>query len=163
MEGFRDTEDLDGLFSGYAGDGRTGHYDARHGHWGYAATPEEAEEDPWTGATPMYRMHRQEHGMHGHALDAGPSAHAGARQATTACDPEPRPTDPTLQDPNCVFQILRRHFARYTPGAGGGGVRLHRRGVRAGGGAALRQLGPRAHHARSATPSAGPSTPPACR
>ena len=22
--------------------------------------------------------------------------------------------DPTLQDPNCVFQILRRHFARYT-------------------------------------------------
>jgi formate dehydrogenase-N alpha subunit len=23
-------------------------------------------------------------------------------------------TDPTLQDPNCVFQILRRHFARYT-------------------------------------------------
>ena len=24
-------------------------------------------------------------------------------------------TDPTLQHPNCVFQILRRHFARYTP------------------------------------------------
>ena len=24
-------------------------------------------------------------------------------------------TDPTLQDPRCVFQIVRRHFARYTP------------------------------------------------
>ena len=23
--------------------------------------------------------------------------------------------DPTLQDPQCVFQIMRRHFARYTP------------------------------------------------
>ncbi len=24
-------------------------------------------------------------------------------------------TDPTLQDPNCVFQILKKHYARYTP------------------------------------------------
>src|SRR5436190_11977402 len=24
-------------------------------------------------------------------------------------------TDPTLQDPMCVFQLVRRHFARYTP------------------------------------------------
>jgi formate dehydrogenase major subunit len=24
-------------------------------------------------------------------------------------------TDPTLQDPRCVFQVMRRHFARYTP------------------------------------------------
>src|SRR5207302_1843713 len=23
--------------------------------------------------------------------------------------------DPTLQNPNCAFQILKRHFARYTP------------------------------------------------
>ena len=27
---------------------------------------------------------------------------------------EPR-TDPTLQHPRCVFQILKRHYARYTP------------------------------------------------
>ena len=27
----------------------------------------------------------------------------------------PPPTDPTLQHPNCVYQIMRRHFARYTP------------------------------------------------
>jgi formate dehydrogenase major subunit len=27
----------------------------------------------------------------------------------------PRPNDQTLQHPRCVFQILKRHFARYTP------------------------------------------------
>jgi formate dehydrogenase major subunit len=27
----------------------------------------------------------------------------------------PRPNDPTLQHPRCVFQILKRHFSRYTP------------------------------------------------
>ncbi len=27
----------------------------------------------------------------------------------------PPPGDPTLQHPNCVYQIMRRHFARYTP------------------------------------------------
>ena len=26
-----------------------------------------------------------------------------------------RPNDPTLQHPRCVFQILKRHFSRYTP------------------------------------------------
>ncbi|MDP9455065.1 MAG: molybdopterin-dependent oxidoreductase [Actinomycetota bacterium] len=28
---------------------------------------------------------------------------------------EPRPTDPTLQHPRSVFQVLKRHFAKYTP------------------------------------------------
>lgn len=27
----------------------------------------------------------------------------------------PPPDDPTLQHPNCVYQIMRRHYARYTP------------------------------------------------
>ena len=27
----------------------------------------------------------------------------------------PPPQDPTLQHPNCVYQIMRRHYARYTP------------------------------------------------
>src|SRR5918997_886890 len=34
-----------------------------------------------------------------------PGAHEG----------QPRPNDPTLQHPRCVFQILKRHFSRYTP------------------------------------------------
>src|SRR5881409_4446746 len=29
--------------------------------------------------------------------------------------PGPAEKDPTLQHPRCVFQILKRHFARYTP------------------------------------------------
>ena len=61
---FQDTEDLEGLFSGF--------------------NPERKEYDP--------RSWR---------YDAEPHKH-------------PR-TDPTLQDPRCVFQILRRHYARYTP------------------------------------------------
>jgi formate dehydrogenase major subunit len=32
--------------------------------------------------------------------------------ATPECQP---PRDPTLQHPRCVFQVLKRHFARYTP------------------------------------------------
>ena len=27
----------------------------------------------------------------------------------------PAPRDPTLQHPNCVYQIMKRHYARYTP------------------------------------------------
>jgi formate dehydrogenase major subunit len=30
-------------------------------------------------------------------------------------DGEPRPNDPTLQHERCVFQVLKRHFAKYTP------------------------------------------------
>jgi len=62
----RDTEDLDGLFSGW--DPVARRYDTTT--WGYAPGTE--------GAT-------------------------GYQQ------------DPTLQHPRCVYQVLRRHFARYTP------------------------------------------------
>ncbi len=67
-EGFRDTEDLAGLFSGF--DQQHESYDAKQGHWGY-----EKSSIPFAGR------------------------------------------DPTLQHPRCVMQILRRHFARYTPDA----------------------------------------------
>jgi len=30
-------------------------------------------------------------------------------------DGEPRPTDPTLEHERCVFQVLKSHFAKYTP------------------------------------------------
>ncbi len=64
-EDYKDTEDLDGVFSGY--DPAAGTY---------------ADQSSW-------EYQRDEHG-------------APLR-------------DPTLQHPQCVFQILRRHFARYTP------------------------------------------------
>ena len=41
----------------------------------------------------------------GHAKDRGGEAQDAARFES----------DPTLQHPRCVFQVLKRHFARYTP------------------------------------------------
>jgi formate dehydrogenase major subunit len=89
-ERFQDTEDADGLFSGWDPERQT--YD--NTTWQYAGTDDgdhaEGEHESETG---------QHHGGIGAPLD---EAHA------------PR-TDPTLQHPNCVFQLLRKHFRRYTP------------------------------------------------
>ena len=41
----------------------------------------------------------------GHGKDRGGEAQDAAKFEA----------DPTLQDPRCVFQVLKRHFARYTP------------------------------------------------
>ncbi len=62
---FQDTEDLNGLFSGYEADSET-----------------YTDQSTWD-----YER-----------------------------DKDGRPlSDPTLQDPRCVFQVMRRHFSRYTP------------------------------------------------
>ncbi len=42
-------------------------------------------------------------------------AAAGARAWPTGARGGTAETDPTLSHPRCVFQILRRHFSRYTP------------------------------------------------
>ncbi len=83
---YADTEDLDGLFSGW--DAEKGQYDP----------------DTW-----MYK-------------DVPVAPAAGQREMFTG---EPRSErganiraehfDHTLQDPHCVFQILKRHYQRYTP------------------------------------------------
>jgi formate dehydrogenase major subunit len=89
-ERFQDTEDADGLFSGWDPERRT--YD--NTTWQYAGLDDgdhaEGEHESETG---------QHHGGIGAPLD---EAHA----------PQ---TDPTLQHPRCVFQLLRKHFRRYTP------------------------------------------------
>jgi formate dehydrogenase major subunit len=82
---FQDTEDLDGLFSGWDADKHA--YD--NDTWAYAGTQ----------AKGTHVSGEQVHGAHGANLEHGRL---------------PR-EDPTLQDPNCVFQILKRHFRRYTP------------------------------------------------
>lgn len=90
---FRDTEDLDGLFSGY--DEETGRYDPST--WAYEGDRPEEEE-------------LTEGGRH-HAEAAGSDSY-GARGAGASASP---PSDPTLTDPRCVYQILKRHYSRYTP------------------------------------------------
>ena len=88
---YRDTEDLDGLFSGFDPETRT--YDPQS--WQYAGQEssggEEDHEQQRDTASAM------QHETHGISVDADP------------------PRDETLQHPNCVYQVLKRHFARYTP------------------------------------------------
>jgi formate dehydrogenase major subunit len=97
-EDFRDTEDLGGLFSGF--DPKTGHYDLSS--WAYDTPADEAEHgaehSAEHGATASARAAGDQHGSGGPTL-----AHANVLR------------DETLQHPRTVFQILRRHFARYTP------------------------------------------------
>ena len=81
----QDSEELDGLFSGW---------------------------DPATGSTSrpwLFQRARPD------AADAG---HADDGHRRTAAQPPPTAgydRDPTLEHPRCVFQVLKRHFARYTP------------------------------------------------
>jgi formate dehydrogenase major subunit len=72
-EDYRDSEELDGLFSGFDAGRRK--YDPAS--WAY---------------------------------DTGEAENGAGGQL-----PRPPRTDPTLQHSRCVFQILKRHYARYTP------------------------------------------------
>ena len=97
-EDFRDTEDLDGVFSGY--DPETGSYDPSS--WAYAETGGGKIEEPGGG---------HEHGAN-RAERASGDLHGAAGPALD--HPEVL-RDETLQDPRTVFQILKRHYSRYTP------------------------------------------------
>jgi formate dehydrogenase major subunit len=88
-EDFSDTEDLDGVFSGFDADSST--YDSAS--WSYAGTSMSA------AAGQREQTGQAAHGAHGGTLESGE-------------EPE---RDETLQHPRCVFQLLRKHFARYTP------------------------------------------------
>ena len=98
-EDFVDTEDLDGVFSGY--DPETGHYDTAS--WAYEAAREEDEiGDPGGGHEHgSERSERAAGGTHGAA--GPPMEHGNVVK------------DETLQHPRTVFQVLKRHYARYTP------------------------------------------------
>jgi formate dehydrogenase major subunit len=87
-EDFRDTEDLGGLFSGW--DAEKKQYDATS--WLYE------------GAEPTAQP-GMEDARGGHGKDRG-------GEAQELHEPH---RDETLQHPRCVFQVLKRHFARYTP------------------------------------------------
>jgi formate dehydrogenase major subunit len=97
-EDFRDTEDLDGFFSGF--DPETGHYDATS--WQYEGTLVAAaagERD----SQYAQRIAAIQEAARGEAYGSGGPTFGG--------EPE---RDETLQHPRCVYQVLKRHFARYT-------------------------------------------------
>jgi formate dehydrogenase major subunit len=87
---FEDTEDLDGLFSGF--DPGRGTY--RTDSWQYARQNAGAE------GGGSHKHHGQDARSMGHRQGGDTGA---------------MPTDPTLQHPRCVLQILKRHYRRYTP------------------------------------------------
>ena len=98
-EKFEDVDDLDGLFSGFDPETRT--YDPSS--WQYAS--EDDDEDAHrsqASSSGDHVEHRDtaagmQHESHGHSVSAHP------------------PRDETLQHPRCVYQVLKRHYARYTP------------------------------------------------
>ncbi len=100
-EDFRDAEELGGVFSGF--DPETGDY--AYESWQYEGTD--------VAAASGERDRLDTEGGSGTAVrdSAGGEAH-GSVGADVSSQP---PVDPTLQHPRCVFQILKRHFARYTP------------------------------------------------
>ena len=137
-EAFADTEDLDGLFSGWNPEETA----VRQGDV-VVRGDADARRRRRTGET---KGHASGHGGHGGGLSHG----------------EPPSEDPTLTHPRCVFQLLKRHYQRYTPefvaetcGVLGRGLPLRVRGARA-------ELRPRAYERASSTPSAGRSTRSAC-
>src|SRR4051812_14882662 len=111
---FQDTEDLDGLFSGFDPEHR--HYD--ESSWEYegeavgAAAGQRAPDEP--GGAPAQEAARgKQAGEHGPDVkQSGQHEAAGSGGPVVRVKPK---RDETLQDPRCVFQVLKRHFSRYTP------------------------------------------------
>ena len=93
-EDFRDTEDFDGLFSGW--DAEKKQYDPES--WLYRGSPVKrgANKEAMAGHSPAGGGHGKDRG--GEAQDAGKYEE-----------------DRSLQHPRCVFEVLKRHFSRYTP------------------------------------------------
>ncbi|BAL91134.1 putative formate dehydrogenase alpha subunit [Actinoplanes missouriensis 431] len=91
-EEFQDTEELDGLFSGF--DPELNVYD--QSSWQYAGQQHMGQEE-------------------GEAHADRETASGLEQESHGPPIPADVPRDPTLQDPRCVYQILKRHYARYTP------------------------------------------------
>ena len=89
---FRDTEDLSGVFSG----------------WNEEKKSYDPESWLYEGASP---------GGHQTSQAASGEAEGGHAQhgANVMPDLDRYEKDETLQHPRCVFQLLKKHFARYTP------------------------------------------------
>ena len=111
---FKDTEDLEGVYSGLKGytedaswpfNGFVGTYDPATWQYARAGAPPAAPSVPLkSGAAP-------------NAPAGAPPAPAPAHwdDLVKSLLKPPAKKDPTMRDPHCVLQILKRHFARYTP------------------------------------------------
>ena len=87
-EGYSGTEEGDGVFSGWDPVGKS--YDSATWQYEGKTVPSSISE---------HRAKTQE----------------GTQDDFQSMADSPPPTDPSLQHPRCVYQIMRRHYARYTP------------------------------------------------
>jgi formate dehydrogenase major subunit len=104
-EDYADTEDLDGVFSGLNAEHRFYDFDTwrYQGQQGTEVRPASGDrEAPESGERQIRSQVRR----------AGRGEAHGSGGAAASATPD---TDETLQHPRCVFQVLKRHFARYTP------------------------------------------------
>ncbi len=95
-EAYADTEDLDGIFSGF--EPSEGKYDTKS--WKY-------EMEEGSPEAPGGSAHAAETGT---APEDGPSQ--GGNSEHNGRTPK---KDPTFQHPRCALQLMKKHFARYTP------------------------------------------------
>jgi formate dehydrogenase major subunit len=105
-ENFQDTEELDGIFSGY--DPEKGEYDPLT--WHYEA-PEELTDDEEKKAQEI----AEDESEGSRSKESHQAAHSEAHGSGGPPVNWKGRRDETLQHPRCVFQILKRHYARYTP------------------------------------------------
>jgi formate dehydrogenase major subunit len=99
-EDFADTEDLDGVFSGLDPDG--GGYDFHT--WMYEGVEVQAAAGK--------RDKEYQDRVRGSVSQAGRGEAHGSGGAAVSGELH---NDETLEHPRCVFQVLKRHYSRYTP------------------------------------------------
>ncbi len=137
-EDFQDVDDLDGVFSGY--DPETGTYDTAS--WGYEGVHPDpsasaGEEERLRNSADGNGSGGRDAGSEAEVADGGRDSGAdrsetGDRQESdhsrkqrgaghelgghgANMSMQDIERDMTLQHPRCVFQVLKRHYARYTP------------------------------------------------
>ncbi len=116
---YQDTEDPDGLFSGW-----------EHG---------KAQYDTTVGLTKTSNSGTRE-------THQVPESHAEKASTVRTGQPKIHERDPTLENPHCVFQILKRHYERYTPEMVEEVCGIPRSIFRESCRNDLRQFGPRSHY-----------------
>lgn len=106
-EDFRDTEDLDGVFSGLDTDSRS--YD--NSSWQYEGVEMQAA----SGERDLeYDKRTGDEGSDDSAVTEAARGEAHGSGGAVIGEGEPE-RDETLTHPRCVLQVLKRHYARYTP------------------------------------------------
>ncbi|MEO6210996.1 MAG: molybdopterin-dependent oxidoreductase [Gemmatimonadaceae bacterium] len=127
---YRDTEDLDGVFSGlregkedadWPFSGATGDYDPKSWQYAGSTTKVTGEQVAYTARAGLEAQHQNPQGAKP-GYGPGVPRNSGTTASPTKWDilvhallkPTPQ-RDPSMKDPHCVLQLLKRHYSRYTP------------------------------------------------